>query len=90
MIRGNEVCFGVEQVNEVYVLLNAGMADLQAKGFEPGTWMASILFPNRELSWAAIEREISMHDFTEDVRINLNIIYRRVFPCTHMTSITDM
>lgn len=50
MFRGQEVHFGVAQVKKVYMVPDADMDDFKAKGFEPGTQMASILYLTKRFS----------------------------------------
>lgn len=90
IIRGKTVHFDTEQVNDVYVLQHAYLADFQSKGCKMGTWIAGILCSIREVSWAITKRGISMHDLTTEARIWLNIICSRVSPCTYMTFVTEL
>lgn len=62
-IREKDVHFRAKQINEVHVLPNADMTEFQAKSYMPGTYMASILFSGREVSWVATKREISINEF---------------------------
>lgn len=87
-IKGIEVHFGVEKINAIYLLPNTDMTEFQEKSCEPGTWMAIILYPSSEVSWATTKREISMNDFIEEDRIWLNVIYNQVFPCKYLTVVT--
>lgn len=88
--RVKEVHFLAEQVNGVYVLPKDDMVDFQAKGYELGTLMDRILWPNQEVSWVVTQRGISMYNFTVEARILLNIIWKRVSSCTYKTFFTDL
>lgn len=59
-IQGRHVHFGVQLVNEVHLLQDADMSYFEVKGHKLGTWMANILIPNKEVSWATTKKEISM------------------------------
>ena len=83
-IQGKMVDFGVDQINDIYGLLNANINEFKEKGCEPESWLADRLCLEKEVSSMATKRNISMKDFTVEAWIWLNIIYIRVSPCTHI------
>lgn len=89
-IHEKEVKFGVEQINDIYDLLNPNMGEFEAKICEPKSWMVEKLCPKKKVSWAPINRNILINDFTVEARVWLNIICSRVSPCTHMTEVIDL
>ncbi|KAF3635074.1 hypothetical protein FXO37_26173 [Capsicum annuum] len=89
-IKGRQVNFETEQINEVYGILDADMKQFHAKACDPGTWMADILCVGKEVPYATTKKDILMNDFTAEARLWLNIIYSRVSPCTHMTIFIDI
>lgn len=58
----------------MYGLPDADMDQLQIKVCEPGTSMANILCPRKEIPWATSKRGISVNDFSAEVRLWLAII----------------
>lgn len=82
--------FEVEQINDIYGLPNVEMVDFEEKICDSGIWMAERLYPGKEVPWAATKRGISINDFTVEARIWLNIICSQIFPCTHLTVVTDL
>lgn len=89
-IQEEEVYFGAEQINDIYGLRNDNMAQFEAKGCEPRTWLVEKLCPGIEVSWATTKMRILLHDFTFKAQIWLAIIYSRVSLCTNITYIPDM
>lgn len=74
-IRGKVVDFGEDQINDIYGLSNANMADFKAKGCEPGSSLVESLGQGKEVSWVATKRNISITDFTTEAQVWSKITY---------------
>ncbi|KAF3679180.1 hypothetical protein FXO38_02872 [Capsicum annuum] len=68
-IQGKHVHNRDEQINAVYGLPNADMGEFCSKACEPGTWMADILCPGKEIPWATTKRDILTKDFKAKARL---------------------
>lgn len=68
------VHFGDEKINDLYGLMDEDMGRFEVKGYRLESSLDEKICPGREVSYATTKMWISLHDFTTEARIFMNII----------------